>query len=151
MLTDNLNNDLKQAMLARDTEKVQILRGLKSAVLYEEVAKGKRDSGLSEEEVIAVFRKEAKKRQDSIALYEQGGNKEMAEKESVEKSTIESYLPAQLDAEDTDKLITDVLKDLSIDSPEQKDMGRIIGAIKSKGAEVDSSLVAKLVKERIAS
>lgn len=149
MLKDVLNADLKVAMLARETEKVEILRGLKSAILYAEVASNKRDEGLSESETIAVLRKESKKRQDSIDLYKQGGNKELADKETAEKVVIDAYLPEQLTEEATDSLISEAIKDLKIESPTKQDMGRIIGAVKASGKEVDGALVAKLINSRI--
>ncbi len=62
MIKQQLEADLKQAMLSRDAFKVQTLRGLKSAILYAEVEQGKRESGLEDSEIVGVFRKEVKKR-----------------------------------------------------------------------------------------
>lgn len=151
MLKDKLQEDLKKAMLARDTETVDVLKGLKSAILYEEVAKNKREEGLNDSEILSVFKKESKKRQDSIDMYTKGGNEDKAQKESQEKEIIDSYLPEQLSEEEVSKIIDSVLADLSISTPEKKDMGRIIGAVKATGAEIDGSTLAKLVQERIGS
>lgn len=149
MLKDKLQDDLKQAMLARDTETVDVLKGLKSAILYEEVAKNKRDEGLNDDEILAVFKKESKKRQDSVDMYIKGGSQEKAEKEQQEKAIIDSYLPEQLSEEEAIKVIETALADLGISDPEKKDMGRIIGAVKATGAEIDGSTLAKLVSQRI--
>ena len=73
--------DIKTAMLAGEKERVTTLRGLKSSILYAEVAAGKRDEGLDEQTVTSLMQKEAKKRQESADLYIQGGNKERAESE----------------------------------------------------------------------
>jgi len=149
MIKDKLQADLKTAMLARDTERTDVLKGLKSAVLYAEVEQGKREEGLDDAGILIVFKKEAKKRQDSVEMYRKGGNDEQADKESAEKAIIDAYLPEQLTEEEANKVIDQVLADHSIDQPEKKDMGRIIGAVKATGAEIDGSTLAKLVSSRI--
>lgn len=152
MLKDAIQADLKAAMLARETDKVEALRGIKSAILYEEVAAGKRESGLSDAEVMAVLKREAKKRQDAIDLYKQGGNEERATKEANEKELIESYLPESLSEDKINELIDEVIKELGLSTLSSQDMGKIIGGVKSKGgAQADGALVARLTKERIVS
>lgn len=76
MLKQKIEQDIKTAMLAGDKTLVMTLRGLKSAILYIEVAQGIRDTGLPDAEVIDLLAKEAKKRQESADLYKQGGNQE---------------------------------------------------------------------------
>ena len=149
MIKDKLQADLKTAMLARDTERTDVLKGLKSAVLYAEVEQGKREEGLDDAGILTVFKKEAKKRQDSVAMYRKGGNNEQADKELAEKAIIDAYLPEQLSEEEANKVIDQVMADQSIDQPEKKDMGRITGAVKATGAEIDGSTLAKLVSSRI--
>lgn len=144
-----LQEDLKQAMLARESEKLEVLKGLKSAVLYAEVEQGKREEGLDDAGMIAVFKKEAKKRHDAVELYRKGGNDEQADKELREKEIIDAYLPEQLSDEEVEKLIDQVMSDQNIESPEKKDMGRIIGSVKATGAEVDGAKLAQLVARRI--
>ena len=148
-MKDKLQADLKVAMLARDTELVDTLKGLKSAILYAEVELGKREEGLDDEAIMVVLKKEAKKRQDSIDMYRKGGNDEQAEKETREKATIDAYLPEQLSEEEAMKIIDQTMVDLGIENPESSDMGRVIGAVKATGAEIDGALIAKLVKSRI--
>src|SRR6266446_5641441 len=96
MLEDKLNQDLKQAMLARDSFVTNSLRTLKSAILYSKVAQGTRDQAMADSEVVGILQKEAKKRQESADLYRKGGSDERAEQELAEKALIERYLPAQL-------------------------------------------------------
>jgi uncharacterized protein len=149
-LKDKIQADLKTAMLARKTDTVEVLKGLKSAILYEEVAKSKREEGLSDEEILAVFKKESKKRQDSVDLYIQGGNIKQADKEKQEKAIIDSYLPEQLSKDVVNELIDTVLVELNIDNPAKQDMGKIMAAVKSKGgSSLDGSMLAKLVQQRI--
>lgn len=152
MLKDILQADLKQAMLARDSLRVDVLRGLKSAILYAEVETGKREEGLSEDEIIAVLKKESKKRQESYDLYVQGGRPEQADKEMSEKQMIDAYLPKQLDELELSSMIDETIAHLGISTLEKQHMGQVIGAIKTKaGAQVDGALLAKLINGRIAS
>ncbi len=76
MLKDRINQDLKTAMLSGDKTRVEILKMLKTAIMYKEVELGVRETGLSEEQVIDVLTKEAKKRLDASTMYEQAGNAE---------------------------------------------------------------------------
>lgn len=146
-LEERLEQDIKQALLARDSFKVSTLRTIKAALLNVKVASGKRDSGLSDDEVINIFSKEAKKRQESADLYKQGGDEEKANKELQEKALIETYLPTPI-SESELKAYIDELAAKTDGS--QKNMGLIIGQVKAKyGAAADGSLVAKLTKESL--
>ena len=79
-MKQRLQDDVKAAMLAGDSLRLETLRGLKSVILYAEVAAGKREEGLTDDEILALFSKEAKKRQESAELYIQGGAQEKADK-----------------------------------------------------------------------
>ena len=130
MVVDQIQDDLKQAMLARDSLKVDVLKGLKSAFLYQEVESGVRDTGLSEDEALKVLKRESKKRQDSADLYEKGGDSDRRDKELQEKEIIDAYLPEQLSEDDTKKLIDEAIEEMNLSELSMKDMGRIIGAVK---------------------
>ena len=149
-IKEKIDADLKTAMLAGEKERVTTLRGLKSSILYAEVAAGKRDDGLDEQSIVALMQKEAKKRQESAELYTQGGNKEKADAELAEKLIIEAYLPEQLSEKEIIQLVDEAIAQVNQPTPQQ--MGQIIGAVKtaSKG-NADGALIAKLVKERITS
>ncbi len=135
-------------MLGGDKTLATTLRGLKSVILYEEVAKGLRDTGLEDDSVITLLSKEAKKRQESADLYTQGGNQERADAELVEKEVIEKYLPAQMSEEDLVKIIDEAIESTGADSMQQ--MGQVMGVVKAKaGAAADGSLIAKIVKEKL--
>jgi len=149
MLKQRLQDDVKQAMLARDAGRLECLRGLKSAILYAEVAAGKRQEGLDDDEIIALFAKEAKKRQESADLYTQGGSPERADKELAEKAIIEEYLPEQMTEAELVALIDEVVAETGVAGPQA--MGQVIGAVKGKaGSVADGALIARLVKERLA-
>lgn len=148
MLEDKLEQDIKSALLAKDSERVTTLRTLKATLLNIKVAQGKRDTGLSDDEVIEAFVKEAKKRQESADLYRQGGNNESAEKELREKSTIEEYLPEQLSEDEIAKTIDEVISSLGASGTSA--MGQVIGQVKSKlGASADGAVIARLAKEKL--
>lgn len=149
-IKEQIEIDLKTAMLAGEKDRVTTLRGLKSTILYAEVAAGKRDEGLDEQSVIGLMQKEAKKRQESADLYVQGGNQEKADSELTEKNIIEAYLPEQLSEAEIIQLIDEEMAKIGQPNPQQ--MGQIIGAVKaaSKG-NADGALIARLVRERITS
>jgi uncharacterized protein YqeY len=147
-LEEKIEADIKQAMLAGEAERVSTLRGLKSVLLNEKVAKGKRESGLSDEEVLPILSKEAKKRQESADLYIQGGDQTRADKELSEKSIIETYLPEQLSQEVIAGMVDEAITQTGASS--QADMGKVIGAVRAKaGASADGALIARLTKEKL--
>ena len=148
-LKQQIDQDLKQALLSGNKNLVTTLRGLKSAILYVEVAQNKRDVGLSDQEIIEVFTKEAKKRQESADLYAQGGNAEKQEAELAEKKVIEEYLPQQMSDDELSGIIDEVVANSG--PVTNQTMGKIIGEIKQKTAgQADGSRIAALVKERVA-
>lgn len=145
-LKDQLNADLKTAMLAKDSMAVDVLKGLKTAIQYEEVAKQKREEGLSDPEIEQVLVREAKKRDESASLYEQGGNLDSAQKERAEKQVIGKYLPKQLNDEELDAVVAETLARLG----DNVQMGPAIGAIKAKvGTSADGARVAAAVKKHL--
>lgn len=149
MLKDRLDQDLKTALLAGDKDLATTIRGLKSVILYEEVAKGARDTGLSDEDIVVLLSREAKKRQESADLYAQGGDEARAKTELAEKQVIEKYLPAQLSDDDLAKLIDDAIKEAGEGEGPQI-MGKVIGAVKQKVAgQADGARIATMVKQRL--
>ena len=145
-IKEQIDADIKQAMLGGNKTLVTTLRGIKSAILYAEVAEGSRESGLNEEAIIALLQKEAKKRHESAELYKQGGNNEKAAAEDAEKEVIAKYLPAQMDEAEVAEIVKAQAEALSISDTRQ--MGQLIGAVKKEaGAAADGSVIARLVKE----
>lgn len=128
-LIETITADLKTAMLARDEFATTTLRGLKSAILYEEVEKGKRDEGLTDDEIQAVVAREVKKRDDAMKLYISAGDQERADKEIAESKILANYLPAQLSDAELKAVIGEVI---AKNNYEQKDIGKIIAATKAQ-------------------
>ncbi len=145
MIEAQIEQDLKSAMLARDTDKVSTLRGIKSVFLYAKVASGTKDQPLSDEDAISLLQKEAKKRQESADLYAGGGETERSNQELKEKKYIEEYLPEKLSNEELESIIQEVMTA----SPEGN-MGQIIGEVKSRTAgKADGSDIARIVKGKL--
>lgn len=149
MIRQQLDDDLKAALLAKDVVKVDTLRGLKSVILYADVAAKKRDTGgIPDDEIMALLAKEAKKRQESAELYVKGGSQERADKELTEKAIIEGYLPAQISDDELAKIIDEVIAEQGAEGMQA--MGKVIGAVKAKvGSSADGAKVAQMVKERL--
>jgi uncharacterized protein YqeY len=147
-LEQRLEQDIKNALLAGDKTKVTTLRGLKATLLNVKVASGKRDSGLADEEVQAVFAKESKKRQESADLYRQGDDEERAQAELTEKAIIDAYLPAQLSEQEIAAMADEIIAQAGAQGPQA--MGQVIGQIKAKtGASADGAVIARIVKEKL--
>src|SRR5690242_5776778 len=127
-LKTKIDQDLKAALLGGDKSKATTLRGLKSAILYAEVDKGQRETGLSGDEIVVVLSKEAKKRQESADLYAQGGDPNRQQAELAEKAIIDAYLPAQMDESALVRLIDEAIKATGATDPSQ--MGQVIGQVK---------------------
>ncbi len=147
-IKEQIEQDIKQAMLSGDKILVTTLRGLKSAILNVEVAKGARDSGLPDAEITDILSKEVKKRQESADMYTQGGRPESAEAEMTEKHVIEKYLPAQLSEADISQVVATVIAEQRASGMQA--MGQVISAVKdrTKGS-AEGGLIAKIVKEKL--
>lgn len=150
-LKQRIEADTKAALLNRDSGNrfiADTLRNLKAAILNEEVATGKRDAGLDDDEIEKIIAREVKKRNESIALYEQNGRGELAEQEKRELDVLAAYLPKQLSEDELKEIITAKIAELGAAGPQA--MGQVIGAVKAQaGTSADGALVARLVKEAL--
>ncbi|HRN96235.1 MAG TPA: GatB/YqeY domain-containing protein [Candidatus Levybacteria bacterium] len=148
MLAEKIQNDLKDAMRAKDEQKLSIIRMLKSAIQYYEINKGGAGYAATDEDIVDVIGKEIKKRRESIELYNQGGRPELAEKEQKELEVLQTYLPEQLSEDEVRKLIDEAISQTG--ATEMKDMGKVMGMLapQTKG-KADSSFVSTLVREKL--
>jgi uncharacterized protein YqeY len=148
MLEQQIAQDIKSALLAGDSQRVSTLRGLKAVLLNVKVATGKRESGLSDDEVLVQVAKQSKQRQESADMYVQGGDQARADAELAEKAIIDSYLPAQLSEAEIGALIDGVIAETGASGPQA--MGQVIGQVKQKaGATADGAVIARLAKEKL--
>jgi len=146
MLKERLTDNIKTAMLGGDKPRVEVLRGLKAAILHEEVAKMVRDIGLTDEQILVVLAREAKKRTEAAEIYAKAGRQDRADAELAEKAVIDEFLPKQLDEDELKKTVDDVIAQLG----EGAHMGQVIGAVKAKvGQAADGSRIAAAVKAKI--
>lgn len=147
-LKERINADLKNALLARDAFLAEVLRGLKGAILNEEIAKGQRDEGLGDEAIEQLLQKEVKKRDESAELFKKGGNEASAEKELKEREVIQGYLPEQMSEAELTAIIEKAISETGANS--MKEMGQVIGKVRAEvGSKGDGSLVAKIVKTKL--
>ncbi len=145
-LNEQIQNDMKAALLGGDRFVGDTLRNLKAAILNEEVAQGKRDEGLSDADIEKIVAREVKKRNESIALYEKNDRPELAEEERKEAAVLATYLPKQLTEDEIRELAKTVIE--SMDNVGPSVMGQVIGGVKARaGNTADGATVARVVKE----
>jgi uncharacterized protein len=131
-LQERLDSDLKEAMRARDTTKLGVLRMLKSALKYAAIAKSGTEAELNDAEAAQVIRKQVKQRQDSIESFEKGGRAELAEKEREELSILNAYLPQPMSADEVAKVVRETISEVGATSKAQ--MGAVMKALQAKVA-----------------
>ena len=144
-LREQLNDDIKNAMRARDSERLNALRLLSAAAKQREVDER---ITLDDAALIAIVEKEIKKRRESIAQYEKGQRQDLADKEKFEISVIEAYLPKQLSQAEIDSIVAEALASTGAKSP--ADMGKVMGVLKPKLAgKADMGKVSAMVKAKL--
>src|SRR5215831_10085797 len=140
-LQQRVDSDLKDAMRAKDTGRLNVLRMLKSALKYAAIAKSGAESELSDAEAVQVIRKQAKQRQDSIESFEKGGRTELAEKEKEELAILNSYLPQAMTADELAKLVRETVAEVGATSKAQ--MGSVMKALQAKvGGRADGKTLS---------
>ena len=144
MLKEQINADLKTAMLARNAFETTVLRGLKASILDEEVKLGKREEGLNNDEIETLVAREVKKRKEAAGLLDE----ERAENELKEAEILSKYLPEMASE---DEIRAAVKAEISaMGEASIKQMGAIIGKMKAKfGNSADGAVLAKIVKEEL--
>ena len=146
-IKEKLRGDLTEAIRSRNAITSGTIRMVLTAITNEEVA-GKEMRVLSDDEVITVLSREAKKRREAEQAYESAGRADKAALEKAEGEVISTYLPAQLSLEEIKKLIADAIASTQASGP--ADMGKVMGAVKPLIAgKADGSLVSTLVKESL--
>ena len=141
-LQERLGQEIKAAMLAKNADRLSVLRMLKSTLGYVQIER--KTERLPDPEVVAVVQKEVKKRRDSMAQFEQGGRPELAEKERQEVTILESFLPAPFTPEELETLVRAAIQELGATS--KKDMGPVIKAVQTNAAgRADGKTISSLV------
>lgn len=146
MILKTIDTDLKEALKKREGAVISTLRMIIAALHNEAIALKKKDSGLNDQEEIAVLKREVKKRRDSVAAYEQGGRPELAQKEKEEIAIIEKYLPPSLSDEEIKKIVDEVIAEMGEVNASQ--FGTIMKKVMEKLAgQADGAKISQLVKE----
>jgi uncharacterized protein YqeY len=140
-----LDDDLKEAMRAKDTTRLEVVRNVRGAVRAREIDGG---AMLSEDEIHKLIRGLVKQREDSIAQFEEGGRADLVERERAEKAYLEAYLPAAPSALHIERVVSEVIAELGAST--MKDMGRVMKAAQAKlGAAADGKIVSSAVKKSL--
>lgn len=147
-ITNQILQDTVTAQKAKDTTRLNTLRGLKNAMSNARLAKGNINSELSEAEVLQIIRKQVAQRADSIQQYAEHGAADKAMAESVEKAILEEYLPAALSDEKIDELVTAAIA--TSGAIYIKDMGAVMKVLKeTTGGVVDGKVLSDLVRSKL--
>lgn len=147
-LKEQIAIDLKAALLGGDRFKGEVLRGLKAAILNEEVATKVREEGLADTAIEQLIAREVKKRHESATIYDGANRPELSEKERAEAVILAEYLPAQVSEEEIQAFVTKTITGLGV--TDMSGMGQVIGAVKKEfGNSADGSLIARLVKNAL--
>lgn len=148
MTKKDLQEQLKQSMLAKDELKTSVLRLLLSAINYYEIQKGGAGYEASDEDVLTVLQQQVKQRRDSIKQYKAGNRQDLADKEEKELTILQTYLPAQMGEKEIRILVKEAVTQTGATS--MADMGKVMAALmpKVKG-KADGTLVSEIVKSQL--
>ena len=147
-LSEKITSDIKDAMRAKDSTKLAVLRSLKTALTNYTIEKYGADGELEASEDIGVVRTAIKQRQDSIEKFEAAGRNELAEQEKLEADILEEYLPTAMSEDEISKLIEDTIQEVGASS--RKDMGQVMKLLQKKTqGRVDNKTLSSGVMDRL--
>ena len=145
-LENKINADIKQAMIAKESQKLEALRAVKAALLLAKTSKDAAGGELPEEAGLKILQKLIKQRQESADIYQSNGRNDLAEQELFQAAIIENYLPKQLNSDEIRAELQRIIKETGAISV--KDMGKVMGqASKVFAGKADNKVVADLVRE----
>ncbi|MFL1731460.1 GatB/YqeY domain-containing protein [Moraxella oculi] len=144
-LKNTLADAIKNAMKAKEMERVKVLRNVQAAIKQIEID-GQVE--LDDKEVLALLQKQIKQRQESLTIYITNGREDLAQKEQFEIDVISEFLPEQLSDEELTQIISTIITQL--DAQGMKDMGRVMNAVKDKTTgRADPAVISGLVKKAL--
>jgi len=142
---DDISRDTKEAMRDRDRTRVEALRMLSAAVKNGEIEKGE---PLTEDEEIAILRRQLKQREESAGAFRKAGREEQARKEEAEADIVRRYLPAPLSDEELERVVEEAIRETGAAS--MRDMGAVMGrASEISGGRADGKRLSALARERL--
>ena len=144
-LKETINNEIKDAMRAKDAMALTALRAIKSAIILVETAEGNTGGELTADEEMKLLIKQAKQRKDSIEQFRKNGREDLAAQEESELAIIEKYLPKALSNEELEAEIKAIIAETGATSA--KEMGKVMGvASKKLAGKADGKLISEMVK-----
>ncbi len=147
-MRDILDKSLKDAMRARDTQKISTIRLINAAIKDRDIAIRSEDNleGVSDQEILSILSKMIKQRKESAKQYEEGGRLELAQQEFEEIEIIENFLPRQLDLNETEQIVKKII--LEINANSLRDMGKVMSLLKENySGKMDFGKAGVLAKE----
>ena len=143
-LEDKINNDLKEAMKAKDAATLRGVRAIKSAILLHKTSGAGVE--VTAEDAIKILQKLVKQRKESLGIFEQNGRAELAQTEREEIEVIERYLPKQLSEADIEAVVKNIITETGATS--MKEMGKVIGAAnKQLAGQAEGAVISGIVKK----
>jgi uncharacterized protein len=146
-LKEQIDQDIKQAMLQKNKQELNALRSIKSLILLAETEKGAGE-GLAEDAEMKILTKAAKQRRESADLYRKEGRDDLADVEEAELEIINRYLPKQLSENEVSGILDNIIKETGASGP--GDMGKVMGrATRELAGKADGKVIASMVKDKL--
>lgn len=148
-IKEKILEDIKEAMKARQADRLRVLRSLKARLMEKEISERKGGTAtITDEQAIEVLMKAAKQRKESIEQFEEGGREDLAAGERAELEVIEAYLPEMMGREEVRDVVQKKIEEL--DASGMSDMGRVMGPLVNElKGRAEGSLISSLVKEEL--
>jgi hypothetical protein len=147
-LKEKILEDIKNAMKAKEADRLSAIRFLQAAVKNKEIEL--RPHAITDPDILSVIKKMAKQRQDSISEFEKAGRTDLVDKEKFELTVLQEYLPKQLSADEVKKIVSDVIQ--SLGAKDIKQMGAVIKEVQARTAgAADGKTISELVKSQLSS
>jgi uncharacterized protein YqeY len=148
MISNTIDQEIKQAMLAKDQARLRGLRAIKAALLLARTEKGSTEE-ITEEGELKILQRLIKQRKESADIYTQQGREDLSQIEEEEIAVISGFMPKQLDRAEIIVIIADIIKSAGVTSV--KEMGKVMGlANKELAGKADGKLISEIVKEQLA-
>ena len=143
-----LNKELKHAMKAKDSLKLESLRAIKSAVILFKTSSNFKGEDLSIDQEVKLLQKLVKQRKESANIYRNQNRLDLAELEESQATIIQSFLPKQISLEEIEKIVIKIIEDIKAES--MKDMGKVMGiANKKLSGKADGKTISDIVKNKL--
>lgn len=146
-IREKITADVKSAMLAKDSVKLNTLRFLQSAIKNKEIES--RPNPITADDVLSVIKKLVKQRKESIDQFAAAGRKDLADQESAELKVLEAYMPAQMGQPEVEKIVAEVIA--AVGAKSVKDMGAVMKeTIVRTAGSADSKMISEVIKAKLA-